>query len=406
MPLTDSVIRALRPAEKTFRESDGGGLMLEVTPSGAKRFRLKYRISGRQKMIGLGDYPDVSLRAARSLREAAKAALAEGRDPQIEVRPGPLKPRAYVGVSEGSFASYMRDYLAKREKDGAAEPTLAKMRVYAREVEKVIGSHRMVDVRAPDIIEACRIYDERGMYASAHQVRTLCSQVFRYAIARGVETFDYASVVRDALPKATVRNFAALTSPAEVGKLMRAIRIGPIRFPQIRAGLLLSAYTAQRSSQIRNMRWDQIDEEVWHCPAEQMKGPRGTRRDHLVPLSRQAVEVIESLRGLTGREELVLFSSDSKSGLISENSMNKALDRLGFGSEVHRQHGFRTTFSTTMNELGWNADWIEMQLAHVTRERVRGVYNKARYLPQRAEMMQAYADWLDDQEAQSQGTFS
>jgi integrase len=237
---------------------------------------------------------------------------------------------------------------------------------------------------------ACRVYEAEGKLESANAVRILCSQVLRFAIAHGLVEYDHASAARDALAKPKDVGYAAVTDPGEVGELTRAIRENPAD-PVVRVGLLLSAYLFPRSGEIRNMQWNQIKDGVWQVPAEQMK----MKREHLVSLPRQARDLLQWTKGLTGNKLLVLHSLASRTGLMSENTMNYALRKLGYSSARHVHHGFRTTASTNLNEMGWNADWIERQLAHVSGNKVRGTYNKALYLEGRAEMMQAYANWLD-----------
>lgn len=278
--------------------------------------------------------------------------------------------------------------------------TLTKKNRIARTLDDSLGPRAIDAIGALDVIEALRPYEARGNLDMASAARVFCSQVFRFAIAHGAAQFDPAAAARDAIARPRLKHHAAVTDPREVGELMRALHGAVTRLPQVRAGLLLSAYLFPRSSEIRHMKWSQIYEATWTVPADQMKGKLGQRRDHLVPLSRQALATLDWIRPMTGTQEHVLGVVNTKSGLLSENTFNKTLDTLGFGKARHRHHGFRTTFSTNMNEMGWNSDWIEAQLAHVGGNSVRGVYNKAQYLPDRTRMMQTYADWLDERAAE------
>lgn len=408
MSLTETRIRTLKPSPKAARYPDGGGLTLEVLPSGAKKFRLKCRINGAQKWLLLGDYPQVSLTDARYMREAAKRHIAAGEDPRTELGLAQREktPRARLNLrepdpdprtdvpEEETYAHFQDEYLAKRKREGAASATLSKLWLHADVLVDAFGGVAVDRVGAQDVIRAARHYEQKGMLNSAQSVRILASQVFRYAIALGAASHDPAGPTKDAIAKPKPKHHAAVIEPREIGQLMAALRSVPPRVASVRAGLLLSAYLAPRNLQIREMRWDQIQDDVWVVPAAFMK----MQRDHLVPLSRQAREVIEWIRPITGRHERVLHSAASRTGLLSENTFNKTLDNLGYDKTRHRHHGFRTTFSTTLNERGYRWDWIEVQLAHVESNKIRGAYNRALYIDDRRRMMQEYADWLDEQE--------
>lgn len=395
MPLTDVQIRAIKPGPKLIRKADGGGLYIEVSPKGTRVWRLGYRFNGSKKTMLLGLYPEMKLAEARHAREIAKADLREGKDPRgtmEPVRPGKAEPEPPPSEpevpEERTWRHIQENYLDKRAREGAAQATLNKRRVHASVLNSVIGGFDIAEVKARHVLQACRVYEDKGQLDSAQAVRTLASQVFRFAIAQGLAEYDPAAPTRDALAKPRRKHFAAVTDPKEVGALMRTIRAADGRNSQVRAALLLSAYLFPRSSTLREMRWADIDGDFWIAPAKHMKLPR----DHIFPLPRQAKEVIEWMRPVTGSHERVLHSFRTRSGLMSENTLNRALDDLGFGSSRHRQHGFRTTFSTNMHEQGWRTEWIEMQLAHVDTNSVRAAYNKAQYLDERIRMMQAYAD--------------
>lgn len=415
MPLTDAEIRNLKPSERRTRHSDGGGLMLEVAPTGAKKFRLKYHSTGKQVWLLLGEYPRLKLQQARFLREEVKRRVSLGEDPKEALGLAPVeKPRGRRSLrpaaqplddprtdvpEDQTYAHFQEEYLAKRKREGAASATLSKLWLHAYVLSDAFGSVAVDQVRAQDVIKAAQHYEKKAMLNSAQAVRILASQVFRFAIAQGAASQDPASPTRDAIAKPRPKHHAAVVDPREIGQLMAAIRSAPIRHAQVRAGLLLSAYLAPRNLQIREMRWDQIQDDLWAVPAAFMK----MQRDHLVPLPRQAREVLNWIRPITGRHERVLHSTTSRTGLLSENTFNKALDQLGYDKTRHRHHGFRTTFSTSLNEQGFRADWIETQLAHVEGNKIRGAYNRAVYLDDRRRMMQHYADWLDDLEREFGG---
>lgn len=401
MTLTDSSIRALKTDGSLYRKRDGGGLYIEVAANGAKVFRLAYRFAGKQRTLIIGPYPEVKLAEARGHREEAKTKLRAGVDPGAERdarRPKTAGQVPEVGEADPAtrWDTIARSYLEKRAREKAAPATLSKLALHAEATFPAMGEKQIQDITAQDVIAACRPYERQGKLNSAHSVRTLASQIFRYAIAHGLAAQDPASPVRDAIARPSSGGYAGITEPARVGELMRAIR-GYQGEPAVRAGMLLSAYLFPRNGEIRRMRWTQIDFEtaIWTVPGAQMK--KG--REHLVPLPRQALDVLAWIRPMTVRKEYILHSPTSDSGLLSENTFNMALRRLGFAPAEHVHHGFRTTASTNLNELGWNVDWIERQLAHVEENKIRGAYNRAQYLPRRVEMMQAYADWLDGLEA-------
>lgn len=395
MPLTDLSIKALKPTGARYRKADGGGLFIEVNPNGGKVFRLAYRFGGMQRTLVVGRYPEMKLASARYIREQAKQSLRLGIDPststnkvaEVPVLPiqDPADPKLWVNL--------IRAYLAKRKREGAARLTISKLTLHAEATIPVMGNKLVELVDAQDVIKACQPYEAAGKLNSAHSVRALCSQVFRYAIALGFARHDPAAPARDALARLQDSHHAGIVDHKRLGELMRAIR-GYDGNPVVRAALLLSAYLFPRNSELRGMRWDQIDitGAMWTVPSEQMK----KNREHLVPLPRQAVAIIAAVRPYTGKFARVLHSRTSGSGMLSDNTFNKAMRAMGFGATEHVHHGFRTTASTLLNEKGWNFDWIERQLAHVEENKIRGAYNKALYLPGRIEMMQAYADLLDE----------
>jgi integrase len=389
--LTDIKIKALKPGSRVMRSPDSGGLYLEVSTSGAKRSRLSYRFNGERRTLTLGEWPRTKLTHARRTREEVKTLIEGGEDPR-DIN-GPIRAsEPVIEEARVTWREMIRRYLVKRKVEGAAAATIKKLTLHAELTIRTMGEKPIEDICAKDVIQCCRFYEEQGKLNSAHAVRSLCSQVFRFAIAHGDAKTDPAHPTRDAIARPQNVGYPGVTNPKRVGDLMRALRAYQGE-PPVRAGLLLSAYLFPRNRELRHMRWDQFDGQTWVVPAEQMK----KKRDHLVPLPRQAVEVLEWIKPITFHTGRVLFSPTSNSGVLSENTFNMGLRRAGFKKEEHVHHGFRITFSTNMHEQGWNSDWIEMQLAHVEENKVKGAYNKALYLEGRAEMMQAYANWLDQQ---------
>lgn len=375
MRLTNAKIQGLKPEESVRRVPDGGGLVLEVTPHGKKVFRLRYRDkSSREVWRTLGNFPELSLKEARSLREEIKTLAKMGK---------PIdEPEPELEQSEDAtlWCTVVDEYLNKREDDGAAWRTIKKLRYQLEVVKAELGGRDIKSIRAPDVLAVVEPIAADGRNETAHEVRTRFSQVFRFAVARGYVDSDPASYVIDGMVKRKRGEFKGVTEPDQVGKLMRAIRGN--------TPLLLSAYLFPRNTELRGMKWVEIDWDrgLWEVPGERMK----MKRDHLVPLPRQALSL---LRGLPRTNDLVLPSP--RGGMFSDAAFNASLRRLGYGRDQHVHHGFRTTASTNLNEMGFNRDWVERQLAHVEANKVRGAYNKAEYLEGRVEMMQSYADWLD-----------
>lgn len=397
--LTDSQVKALKPRESLFRVSDGGGLYLEVSPAGAKTWRIAYRFEGEQRTQKLGEFPKMKLAEARFEREMIRSSLREGTDPRT-ARPDkfparPARPKRQQESAPGTWEDVARRYLRKRRLEGAAFRTMSKLERQVGTTIEALGSRLARDLTAQDVLSVIRPIAESGRVETAHEIRSRFSQVFRFAIAEGSADRDPAAPTIDAIVKRRRGEFAGVTNPREVGDLMRAIRADGKSEPQVRAGLLLSAYLFPRNTELRGMRWDEIDwkRSLWEIPGERMK----MGRDHLVPLPTQAITVLQEIKRWTGRDPLVLPAPRDPGRMLSDNTFNKALRRLGYSHDRHVHHGFRTTASTNLNELGWNRDWIERQLAHIEANKVRSSYNKAEYLEGRAEMMQAYADWLDAQ---------
>lgn len=399
MPLTDAQIKSAKPGPRISKLFDGGGMFIEIAPSGRKTFRLNYRFEGKARTLSLGLYPEMKLADARIAREQAKAKLRAGEDPGADTAPRTRRSTASEPPRETPdlWEKVAAEYVAYRRRDGAAWRTMAKLERQIEATIAALGKKRIEEITATDILELVRPFEDAGHVETAHEVRTRCSQVFEYAEAHGHPNTNPARVSRAAMVKRRRGSFAGLTDPKEVGALMRAIRGYTAGEPQIRAALLLSAYLFPRNTELRGMRWDEIDwkRAIWEIPAERMK----MRRDHVVPLPRQAISVLREIQPWTGRARLVIPAPRDFSRMVSDMTFNAALRKLGFGADRHVHHGFRTTASTTLNELGYNRDWIERQLAHVEENKVRGTYNKAQYLEGRTKMMQDYADWLDAQAA-------
>jgi integrase len=385
MALTDTAIRAAKPTEKQQKLFDGNGLFLLVTPSGTKSWRLKYRFQGKEKLISLGSYPLVSLKEARERTTAARKTLEGGIDPS-ELR------KKEKRVAQNTFELVAREWhemqSAKWSKSYAAQV----MHNLNRNVFPFIGSKPINEVTAPELLTLLRKVEARGVIGTAHAIKNNCSGIMRYAIATGRAERDPAADLRGALAPNIKKHRPALTAPDAVGNLMHAIYNyqGSL---VLRSALQLLALTFCRSIEIREAEWKEFDfeDKLWRIPAERMK----MKRDHLVPLSKQMLAVLEKLRTYSGGGQYVFPSYQSETKPFGRTALQRALRIMGFEQEEMCPHGFRSMASTLLNELGYNADWIERQLAHVPHGQVRGIYNRAEYLPERRRMMQEWADYLD-----------
>lgn len=389
MPLTDSAIRSTDPGDRITKLSDGEGLQLHVHPNGSRLWRLAYRFGGKQKTLALGRYPETGLREARRKRSQAKALLAEGRDPSAERSRG-------KATGAPTFGEVAREYVKMQRERGRAPKTLAKLECHVRQAEAAFGDKPVAEVKASDILALLRTVEGGGRHTTAAAIRSMCSRVFRLAVATDRAESDPAAALVDALVAPPKGGYPAIHDRKEIGGLLRAIK-GYQGEPMTRTGLLLCAYTFLRPGKVAALHWTDVDFEARQItiPAERMKMPR----PHVVPMSTQVVEVLRWIEQLTGRFRYVLQSLRTTDRHISNNTMNAALRRLGYGQDEMVAHGFRQIASTILNEEGWNADWIERQLAHVERNKVRRAYDKSEHLEGRAKMMQAYADLLDRLEA-------
>jgi len=385
MALSETQIRAAKPQEKPYKLFDGGGLFLLVDRSGGRWWRLKYRFRGKERGISLGVYPSVPLKLARRRKEDAKRLLAEGIDPSERRRSGRL-------AQADTFQSIASEWLGLQSGKLAAV-TLEKARWMLREfLLPKLGSRVVTEIAAPELLGLLRGVEEQGAHETAHRVKQLASRVFRYAIATGRAERDPTADLRGALAPVVTTNRAAITDPVRVGALMRAIEVY-IGQPATHAALRLAPLVFVRPGELRAAEWREfdVDSAEWRIPAERMK----MREPHLVPLSRQALAVLEDLRPLTGSGRYLFPSLRTPARPISENTLNAALRRLGYGSEEMTAHGFRAMASTLLNERGFAPDVIELQLAHAERNKVRAAYNRAQRLQERRQMMQDWANYLD-----------
>lgn len=386
MPLSDTTIRTAKPKDKLYRLTDANGLCLEVTTTGSKLWRYRYRFNGNAKMLALGAYPVVTLLKARQLRDGARQLLIEGTDPGEQ-----KKTAKRAQKSDGlTFETLAREWFAYNSPRWA-ESTTYKAKLYLEnDLIPGIGPRPVKAITRPDLVELVRKVEARGTLNAAGKIRQWLHQIFRYGLAKGVVDTNPAmdlSVV--AAPPKAARHHPHV-SFAEIPELLAKSEATNIH-SLTRHAIRLLTLTAVRPGELRQAPWAEFDLEraTWTIPAERMKA----RRPHIVPLPRQAVAILRQLQEITGRYELV-FAGANPLRPMSENTVNKALRLMGYEGR-QTGHGFRHLLSTELNGRGYNKDWIERQLAHGDTDEIRGTYNHAAYVEQRREMMQSWADSID-----------
>jgi len=388
--LTDTQVRQAKPREREYKLADYASLYLLIRPNGSKLWRLDYRFGGKQKTLALDAYPIVTLAEARERRDAARKLLANGIDPGVQRK----LEKIAAAAGGNTFREVAEELLAKQAREGRAAMTTKKNRWLLEPAFKTFGDRPVGEITAPELLHALRKFQRRERYESARRMRTVAGMVFRYAIATGRATRDISLDLRGALITPNVQHRPAITEPKKVGALLRAID-GYAGQPTTRMALQLSALLFVRPGETRRARWREFDlgAAVWNIPAETMK----MDRPHRVPLARQSVGIIRQLEKITGEGEFLFPAITSVRRPMSENTLNAALRRLGYSKEEVTAHGFRTTASTLLNEMGrWSPDAIERQLAHQEEDDVRRAYkHPAEFWAERVEMMQAWADYLD-----------
>ena len=389
MPLTDTAVRNASPREKSYRLADSAGMYLEITPSGGKYWRMKYRYAGKEKLLALGVYGDVTLAAARRKRDEARALLADGVDPgEAKKEAGRAARLAASNSFEAVALAWMqerRDYveLAQYEK------TLARFR---KDVFPWLGRRAIALIEAPEILDVLKRVDQRGARYTAHKVRGEMSMVFRYGIRQGFCKADPARDLLGAIPPAKEKHFASITDPVKVGEMLRAFEAFSGTFV-VKCALSLAPMMFVRIGELRQAEWSQfdLDKAEWRYTVSK------TKTDHLVPLATQAVAILRDLHALTGSGRYVFPGARSTLRPMSDAAINAALRRLGYDTRTEiTGHGFRAMARTILHErLHFPADVIEHQLAHSVPDALGTAYNRTKFIDERCRMMQAWADYLD-----------
>lgn len=396
MPLTDVKVRTAKPKETPYKLSDGNGLFVLISPTGTKSWNLKYRFYSIdkdkevEKKLSFGRYPEVSLMEAREKRDEARKLLRNHIDPGVEKE---LRKNQGRLAAENNFEAIAREWHTKFTPKWTEDHGQRILTRLENDIFPWLGKRPVNEITAPDLLGALQRIEKRGAIETAHRAQQICGQVFRYAIATGRAVRDISSDLRGALQPVKKRHHASITDPKEIAKLLRAINDYE-GFFVTKCALRLAPLFFVRPGELRHAEWSEIDFEKaeWRIPAHKMK----MREQHIVPLSTQAITILQELYPFTGENKYIFPGVRSSQRPMSENTVLGALRRLGYTKDEMTGHGFRSMASTLLNEQGWNRDAIERQLAHSERDTIRASYNYAEYLPERRKMMQSWSDYLDN----------
>ena len=387
MALTELAVKSARPKDKPYKLFDERGLYLLVERSGGRLWRFKYSVAGREKLISLGNYPDVPLKRAREKRDEARRLVADGIDPSA-------KRQAEKAAQVDTFEAIGREWMELQRKRLTPRTFERNLRFLEEFLYPYLGRSPIATIKAPELLAVLKRVEARGFHETAHRVRAIAGCVFRYGIATGRTERDLSADLRGALAPVVTKNRAAITDPLRIGDLLRAIDAYRGQ-PTTEAALKLAPLTFVRPGELRGAEWKEFDldkeEPEWRIPSTRMK----MRDEHIVPLSRQAVAILREIEPLTGGGRYVFPSLRGGHRPISENTVNVALRNIGYSGQEMTGHGFRAMASTCLNERGVAPDLIELQLAHAERDEVRAAYNRSKRMADRRKMMQEWADYLD-----------
>ena len=391
MKLTDTFVKNRKGNGAVQKHTDGGGLYLYITPEGAKSWRLGYRFMNRQKILVIGPYPTIGLKEARERREAAKKMLLDNIDPSTAKQEAKA---IAANAAKSSFHIIALEWLNKYSINWTKAYRGHILRRLEKYVFPSLGKRPIKSITAPELLEALRRAEDKGAGFMAHQALSECGRIFRYAIATGRAERDIAADLRGALTPKRSKHFAAITEPQSIGRLLCSLEEYNGTFT-LRCALRLSPLVFVRPNELALAEWKEInfDSNEWRIPGVRMK----MRQTHTVPLAPQAVSILHELHKLSGQGRYVFPARGNTDNDTPMNrvSLVRALRIAGYSKEEMTQHGFRAMASTMLNELGYNRDWIERQLAHGDRNGVRAAYNYAEYLPERRRMMEEWANYLD-----------
>ena len=390
IPLSDMKVQKAKAKDKPVTLFDGGGLFLMITPTGGKLWRFKYRFDGKEKKLAFGSYPEISLLDARKRRDEARSQIAHGIDPGAVRK---AQKQAKIEETE-TFEIIAREWQEKFKSKWQEEYADKIMRRMELNVFPLIGSRPIKNIKAPELLAVLRRVESRDALELAHRIRNLCDQIFRYAVATGRTERNPAADLKGALKPVKEKHRAAITDPKRVGELLRAIDSYQGTFV-VQCALKFAPLVFVRPGELRHAEWSEINLEnaEWNIPASKMK----MKEAHLVPLSRQAIDILRKLHTLTGSGRYVFPSERSSQRPMSENAILVALRIMGYPKEEMSGHGFRAMARTILDEvLQIRPDFIEHQLAHAVRDPNGRAYNRTAHLNERRKMMQKWADYLDD----------
>ncbi len=388
MPLTDTALRNVKPGLKPRKLFDGGGLFVILNPNGSRWWRIKYRFGGKEKLLSLGVYPDVSLKEARQRRDECRQTLASGLNPSDTRK---TKHAVEVESTADSLETVAREWYAKQLPSwtqGHSKTVLRRLELY---VFPILGTHSITDVSAANLLGMLRLLEAREVHETAHRVLNLCQQVCRYAIATGRITEDPSAALRGALTPVTTRHFSAVTDPKDIAPLLRMLD-GYQGTPVVVSALRLAPLVFVRPGELRKAKWADVDLDI----AEWRYLVTKTQTPHIVPLATQAVAVLRKLHPLTSDGMFVFPGSRNNGRPMSENTITAAMRTMGIPADTMSGHGFRAMAYTVLEEqLGFPQHLIDHQLAHVVKNTLGRAYNRTTHLPERQRMMQEWADYLD-----------
>ncbi|KFF72703.1 tyrosine-type recombinase/integrase [Pectobacterium sp. CHL-2024] len=398
MKLTARQVETAKPKDKPYKLTDGAGLYLLVNTNGSRYWRLKYRYAGKEKLLSIGTYPDISLADARTKRGEAKKLLANGGDPSEEKQ---VEKQAKIAAVNNSFkliALEWHEHKRPNWSKGYAEDILEYLK---KDIFPYLGKRPITDIKPKDMLDVLRKMEQRGVLDKLKKTRQACRQIFTYAIVSGRAEYNPVTDLAGVLKAPKQKHFPHLLAD-ELGPFIQALNgYSGSRITQIATRLLM--LTGLRTIELRSAEWQEIDfgKKIWQIPKERMK----MRRPHLVPLSTQVYDLLSELQNITGGFQLVFPGRNDSSKSMSEASINQVIKRVGYDKKL-TGHGFRHTMSTILHEQGFNSAWIELQLAHVDKNSIRATYNHALYLDGRREMLQWYADYVDKLEKGNSSEFS
>lgn len=389
MPLNALTVQSAKPKDKSYKLSDGRGLYLEISPSGGKWWRYKYRFDGKEKRISLGTYPDISLAKARDNHITARKLLAEGIDPSEDRK----SKKAIKKINaENSFEQVARAWWKSHMQNKAVSHKDKVIRRFELYLFPWIGNKPISDITSPQVLEVIRRIEKLNIAETAHRTLQTAGQVFRYAVQNGYAVRDVTVDLKGAIPPTTTKHMAAFTEPKQIAELLRAID-GFKGTLTVQCALKLSPLVFVRPSELRQARWKDIDLDAGQWSYLVSK----TKTDHLVPLSTQAIEILRTIQPLSGQGEYVFQGGHSPRRPMSEAAVNAALKRMGYDTQSEiTGHGFRAMARTILHErLNIDPYIIEHQLAHKVPDTLGAAYNRTKFIDQRKIMMQSWADYLD-----------